>query len=106
MQIGRTERVLNNLNPNFAKSFQIVYAFEEVQRLKFSIFDIDSESQRLTEHDFLGEIEVTLGQVYKCISFSYAYINNYLFIIISYNLYCSILITFEKLHFDKLDRGI
>jgi len=62
-EIGRTERVLNNLNPNFAKSFQIVYAFEEVQRLKFSIFDIDSESQRLTEHDFLGEIEVTLGQV-------------------------------------------
>jgi len=62
-EIGRTERVLNNLNPNFAKSFQIDYAFEEVQRLKFSIFDIDSESQRLTEHDFLGEIEVTLGQV-------------------------------------------
>merc|ERR1712183_237607 len=51
----RTEQILNNLNPSFAQPFLVDYKFEEVQKLKFALFGIDSASQRLTEHDFLGE---------------------------------------------------
>lgn len=39
------------------------YKFEEVQKLKFALYDIDSPNQRLTDHDFLGEMECTLGHV-------------------------------------------
>jgi len=62
-EIGRTERILNNLNPHFTKSIIIDYAFEEVQKLKFCIYDIDSEAQKLSSHDFLGETYVTLGTI-------------------------------------------
>lgn len=56
--------VLNNLNPNFAKTIVLDYYFEEVQRLSFAVYDIDSANQKLDEHDFLGSVECTLGQVY------------------------------------------
>ena len=39
------------------------YRFGEVQRLKFSIYDIDNESPTLDDDDFLGFIECTLGEV-------------------------------------------
>ena len=39
------------------------YRFEEVQKLKFSIYDIDNESPTLDDDDFLGFIECTLGEV-------------------------------------------
>lgn len=55
--------ILNCLNPKFAKKFVLDYYFEKVQRLKFSVYDIDSDSYDLDEHDFLGELECTLGQV-------------------------------------------
>ena len=54
---------MNNLNPSFAQAFVMDYKFEEVQKLKFSVYDIDSPTQRLTDHDFLGEMECTLGHV-------------------------------------------
>nr|CAB3233424.1 copine-3 [Phallusia mammillata] len=60
---ARTEMVLNNLNPNFAKTFTMDYYFEEVQKVKFAIYDIDNANQRLSDHDFLGEIEATLGHI-------------------------------------------
>jgi len=59
----RSEQVLNNLNPSFAQAFVMDYKFEEVQKLKFSVYDIDSPTQRLTDHDFLGEMECTLGHI-------------------------------------------
>ena len=62
-QQGRTEKILNNLNPNFAKTFTVDYFFEEVQKLKFAVFDIDNETQSLGDDDFLGEVECTLGHV-------------------------------------------
>lgn len=55
--------ILNCLNPKFAKKFVVDYFFETVQRLKFSVYDIDSDSQDVKKHDFLGELECTLGQV-------------------------------------------
>ena len=39
------------------------YRFEEVQKLKFSVYDVDNESPTLDDDDFLGSIECTLGEV-------------------------------------------
>lgn len=55
--------ILNCLNPKFAKRFVIDYYFEMVQRLKFCVYDIDNDTYDLSDDDFLGELECTLGQV-------------------------------------------
>lgn len=63
LQMARTERIQNSLNPKFTKAIQLDYAFEEVQKIKFSVFDIDNESASLGDDDFLGSMECTLGEV-------------------------------------------
>uniref|UniRef100_A0A8C6M1P4 Copine 3 n=1 Tax=Nothobranchius furzeri TaxID=105023 RepID=A0A8C6M1P4_NOTFU len=64
-ELGRTETIQNCLNPKFSKKFVVDYYFETVQRLKFSVYDIDNDSHDLNDcdHDFLGEFECTLGQI-------------------------------------------
>ncbi|KAI1235530.1 hypothetical protein IHE44_0002409, partial [Lamprotornis superbus] len=63
VELDRTETAVNNLNPAFAKKFIIDYHFEEVQKLKFALFDQDKSSTQLYEHDFLGEFSCTLGTI-------------------------------------------
>ncbi|XP_053571152.1 copine-3 [Bombina bombina] len=62
-EIDRTERIKNCLSPKFCKKFVIDYYFEVVQKLKFCIYDIDNKTVDLSDDDFLGEFECTLGQV-------------------------------------------
>lgn len=62
-QVARTERIKNCLNPKFAKTFLIDYHFEIVQKLRFAIYDIDNKTIDLSDDDFLGEMECSLGQV-------------------------------------------
>ncbi|XP_051016556.1 copine-3 isoform X2 [Acomys russatus] len=62
-EVERTERIKNSLNPKFSKTFIIDYYFEVVQKLKFGIYDIDNKTIELSDDDFLGESEVTLGQI-------------------------------------------
>ncbi|XP_056220307.1 copine-3-like isoform X1 [Seriola aureovittata] len=62
-EIGRTEKIKNCLNPSFSKTFVIDYYFEMVQKLKFEVYDIDSDNYSLQNSDFLGELECTLGQI-------------------------------------------
>lgn len=62
-QFGRTEMILNCLNPKFSKKFVMDYYFEMVQRMKFCVYDIDNNTYDLGDDDFLGELECTLGQV-------------------------------------------
>ncbi|KAG8009345.1 Copine-3 [Nibea albiflora] len=62
-EFGRTEMILNCLNPKFSKKFVIDYYFEMVQRLKFCVYDIDNDTYDLGDDDFLGELECTLGQI-------------------------------------------
>uniref|UniRef100_A0A3P8S8D9 Copine III n=1 Tax=Amphiprion percula TaxID=161767 RepID=A0A3P8S8D9_AMPPE len=62
-EVERTEKVQNCLDPKFAKKFVIDYYFEMVQKLKFGIYDIDNKTIDLSDDDFLGELECTLGQV-------------------------------------------
>uniref|UniRef100_A0A8C9WAQ0 Copine-2 n=1 Tax=Scleropages formosus TaxID=113540 RepID=A0A8C9WAQ0_SCLFO len=63
VEVGRTETAVNNLNPVFGEKFQVDYHFEEVQKLKFAMFDEDKCSTQLYEHDFLGEFTCTLGVI-------------------------------------------
>ncbi|XP_056868149.1 copine-3-like isoform X1 [Takifugu flavidus] len=62
-EVGRTEKIMNCLDPAFSKTFVIDYYFEVVQKLRFEVYDIDSDSCNLQEADFLGELECTLGQI-------------------------------------------
>ncbi|KAK5928484.1 hypothetical protein CgunFtcFv8_013543 [Champsocephalus gunnari] len=63
MELGRTETAVNNLNPVFGVKFQVDYHFEEIQKLRFALFDEDKCATQLYEHDFLGEFICTLGVV-------------------------------------------
>ncbi|KAH9489380.1 Copine-8 [Bulinus truncatus] len=63
IEIGRTEIIKDNLNPQFSKHFIVDYFFEECQRLKFEVYDVDSTSHNLSQQDFIGEVEVTLGEM-------------------------------------------
>ncbi|ELW46914.1 Copine-3 [Tupaia chinensis] len=62
-EVERTEKIKNCLNPKFSKTFIIDYYFEVVQKLKFGIYDIDNKTIELSDDDFLGECECTLGQI-------------------------------------------
>lgn len=62
-ELGRTETLDNQLNPDFATKFTVTYYFEELQSIKFEIYDVDSASRNLKDHDFIGSLECTLGEL-------------------------------------------
>ena len=47
----------------FTKTFEFQYRFEEVQKLKFMVYDLDNETDSLGDDDFLGVAICTLGEV-------------------------------------------
>ncbi|KAJ6650060.1 Copine-8, partial [Pseudolycoriella hygida] len=61
-EIGRTERIDDNLNPEWVKKFVLSYNFETVQKMKFEVWDVDPDGQ-----DFLGEFETTLADIVSCL---------------------------------------
>ncbi|XP_070574849.1 copine-2-like [Ptychodera flava] len=63
VEVDRTDKVQNSLDPDFSKALVVDYMFEEVQKLTFSVHDIDNESDKLSDDDFLGQHECTLGQI-------------------------------------------
>ncbi|GLD47486.1 copine-7 isoform X3 [Lates japonicus] len=63
-QLDRTEVIKSNLHPVFAKVFSLDYYFEEVQKLRFEVYDIHgTHSIGTRDDDFLGGVECTLGQI-------------------------------------------
>ncbi|XP_076811044.1 copine-3-like [Clavelina lepadiformis] len=62
-EIGRTEKIKNTYNPTFSTPVEIDYCFEEIQCLKFAVYDIDNDSPALDDDDGLGKAILTLGQV-------------------------------------------
>lgn len=62
-EVDRTERIKNSLNPTFTKGITVDYHFEEVQKVKFGVYDIDNNTKDLRDDDFLGGAECTLGQL-------------------------------------------
>ena len=57
----------------FSKAFQLQYRFEEIQKLKFVVVDVDDRSKidEIARHDMIGGLEcaladlVTAGQQYE-----------------------------------------
>ncbi|XP_065852861.1 protein BONZAI 3 [Euphorbia lathyris] len=69
-EVGRTEVILNNLNPSWIEKITIAYRFEIVQQLVFHIYDVDTEyhnkpvkSVKLNDQQFLGEASCVLSEV-------------------------------------------
>ena len=59
-EMGRTETIMDNLNPDFVRSFKMDYLFEEQQLLRFDVYDLDSNSRDLSAHDFIGNLTILL----------------------------------------------
>lgn len=57
-EIGRTEQIDDNLNPEWVKKFILNYNFETIQKIRFEIWDKD-----VSGNDFLGEYEATLADI-------------------------------------------
>jgi hypothetical protein len=55
---------MNEPNPVFNKTFQIVFHFEETQELKFLVLDIDNvNSKKIEEQDVIGEFTCTVAEI-------------------------------------------
>ncbi|XP_052182268.1 protein BONZAI 1-like isoform X2 [Diospyros lotus] len=69
-ELGRTEVVLNSLNPKWIRKYTVTYHFEVVQYLLFRVYDVDShfhnidvQMLKLDEQQFLGEATCTLSEI-------------------------------------------
>jgi hypothetical protein len=56
--IGKTEMILNNLNPDFTKTLVLDYFFEKEQWIKFEVYDVDDSG-----NDHIGNCEVTISKI-------------------------------------------
>merc|ERR1719206_415849 len=65
MEVGRTECIMDNLNPVWQKKINLDYNFEQRQMLRLRVYDLDSDSvgSKLESQDFLGMAECSLGEV-------------------------------------------
>jgi len=62
-EFARTETMKNSLNPQWVKKIVCDYKFEEKQSLKFLVYDEDSSTKDVSQHDFLGKMECSLGEI-------------------------------------------
>ncbi|XP_070585228.1 copine-6 isoform X2 [Erythrolamprus reginae] len=65
-EVGRSEVLHGSRNPVFAHVFALDYFFEEMQNLKFQVFDADGESDAdlgCESGMLIGIIECSLGQI-------------------------------------------
>uniref|UniRef100_A0A3Q0RU85 Copine-3 n=1 Tax=Amphilophus citrinellus TaxID=61819 RepID=A0A3Q0RU85_AMPCI len=62
-ELGRTECLKNTSNPSFSQRLRLDYHFETVQNLKLGVYDIDNSTSDLKDDDYLGGVELTLGQI-------------------------------------------
>ncbi|CAM9714165.1 unnamed protein product [Ectocarpus sp. 12 AP-2014] len=69
-EIGRTEIITNDQNPNFTAQFSLTYLFEEVQRVRLEVYDVDTAFKTndatnldLGRQDFQGFAETTMAEV-------------------------------------------
>ena len=72
INIGTTEVIHDNLNPEFVKKIIVDYHFEETEWYKIEVYDEDDQEARKTNlragqhgvgHDFIGSIEFKLHEV-------------------------------------------
>ena len=67
--------IKNCLDPKFVHSFEVDYYFEQVQKVRFMLYDIDNASSSLCDDDFLGSFECTLGEVTISKKIDFCYLN-------------------------------
>lgn len=58
VEVGNTEIIDDNLNPEWVKKVVVDYSFETEQELRFEVWDYDPDGQ-----DFLGEFETSLAEI-------------------------------------------
>ncbi|KAM4108515.1 hypothetical protein ACB094_03G050700 [Castanea mollissima] len=69
-ELGRTEVVLNSLNPAWIEKVPVAFQFEIVQPLVFHVYDVDSKyhnvpvkTLKLNDQEFLGEATCVLSEI-------------------------------------------
>jgi hypothetical protein len=60
---SRTEKIDNNHDPVFSKSFELTYNFELEQPVMFKLYDLDNDTFSIHDDDPLGEVITTLGNI-------------------------------------------
>merc|ERR1711892_1572349 len=63
IELGKTETIDNTLNPHRQKKFILDFTFERRQILRFDVYDSDSDSSDQSDHDFIGRMECSLGEI-------------------------------------------
>ncbi|KAF8008861.1 hypothetical protein BT93_K2494 [Corymbia citriodora subsp. variegata] len=68
-EVGRTEVVLNSLNPKWINTLNVTFQFEIVQTMSFRLYDVDTQFHqmevkmlKLEEQQFLGEASCALSE--------------------------------------------
>ncbi|XP_020233496.1 protein BONZAI 1 isoform X1 [Cajanus cajan] len=69
-ELGRTEVILNSLNPTWITKHTLIYHFEVVQVLVFRVYDVDTQFHnvdvkmlKLEEQQYLGEATCALSEI-------------------------------------------
>ncbi|KAI3411322.1 uncharacterized protein J3R85_018216 [Psidium guajava] len=69
-EVGRTEVVLNSLNPKWINTLNVTFQFEIVQTMLFRLYDVDTQFHqmevkmlKLEEQQFLGEASCALSEI-------------------------------------------
>ncbi|KAG5044339.1 hypothetical protein JHK87_008254 [Glycine soja] len=69
-ELGRTEVILNCLNPEWIEKISVAFHFEIVQPLEFHVYDVDSKyhsvpttTLKLGDQEFLGMTSCTLSEI-------------------------------------------
>lgn len=65
-QIGKTEVIHDNLNPEFIKKILVDFHFEQKEMFRIAVYDSDDDSQMtkdLSRHDYIGALDFTLHEV-------------------------------------------
>lgn len=57
--VGKTETIKNNVNPNWKQKITVQYYFEMKQPVVIEVYDEDT----LTSADFIGKVETSMGQI-------------------------------------------
>ncbi|KAJ0845908.1 putative C2 domain, von Willebrand factor, type A, copine, protein BONZAI, C2 domain superfamily [Helianthus annuus] len=69
-EVGRTEVIMNSLNPIWIQKISVVFHFEIVQPLVFKVYDVDTKYHNLStkmldlkEQDYVGEANCVLSEI-------------------------------------------
>ncbi|XP_076919316.1 protein BONZAI 3-like [Bidens hawaiensis] len=69
-EVGRTEVIMNNLNPMWIQKINVAFHFEIVQPLVFRVYDVDTKYHNLStkmldlkDQDFIGEANCVLSEI-------------------------------------------